>query len=85
MTITLTHDLEELINERVRSGAYESPEDVIKASLLLLEKREEGLDALRKEILLGVTDIKAGRFTTCDTDEEIESYSNEILERAQER
>jgi antitoxin ParD1/3/4 len=85
MTITLTNDLEELINEKVNSGAYESADEVIRASLRLLKAREDGIDALRKEILLGVEDIQHGRFTTCASDEELESFSDEVIRRAQER
>lgn len=81
-TITLSHELEELVNERVRSGAYESADEVIRASLRLLEAREEGLAALRNEILLGVAAIQEGRFTSCDSDEELESFSDAIILRA---
>jgi antitoxin ParD1/3/4 len=85
MTITLTHDLEELVNEKVKSGAYESADEVIRASLRLLKAREEGVEALRKEILLGFDDIQHGRFTSVDSDEELESFSDDIIRRAQER
>ena len=85
MTITLTNDLEELINEKIKSGAYETPDEVIRASLRLLKAREEGVEALRKEILLGVEDIQHGRFTSVDSDEELESFSDDIIRRAQER
>ena len=85
MTITLTNDLEELINEEIKSGAYESADEVIRASLRLLKAREEGVEALRKEILLGFEDIQHGRFTSVDSDEELESFSEDIIRRAQER
>lgn len=85
MTITLTHDLEELVNEKVKSGAYESADEVIRASLRLLRAREEGIDALRKEILLGFEAIQQGRFTSVDSDQELESFSDEIIRQAQGR
>jgi putative addiction module CopG family antidote len=85
MTITLTNDLEELINDEIKSGAYESADEVIRASLRLLKAREEGVDALRKEILLGFEAIQQGRFTSIDSDEELESFSDEIIRQAQER
>lgn len=80
MTITLSHDL-----EQVESGAYESADEVIRASLRLLKARKDGMDALRKEILLGVEDIEHGRFTSCGSDEELEAFSDEVIRRAQER
>lgn len=85
MTITLSHDLEELLNEMVRSGAYESADEVIRASLRLLKAQEDGMDALRKEILLGFEDIQHGRFTSVESDDELESFSDEVIRRAQER
>lgn len=85
MTITLTHDLEKMVNDKVNSGAYESADEVIRASLRLLEAREEGLEALRSEILLGVAAIQKGRFTSCDSDEELESFSDQVIKRAIEK
>jgi antitoxin ParD1/3/4 len=64
MTITLTDELEELLNEKVRSGAYKSADEVIMASLRLLKAQEKGMEALRREIMRGVEDIQQGRFTT---------------------
>ncbi len=46
MTITLTDDLEELINEKVKSGAYKSADEVMIASLRLLEAREQGMEGV---------------------------------------
>ena len=85
MTITLTAELEELINEKVKSGAYNSADEVIMASLRLLKAQEEGMEALRREIMLGVEDIRQGRFTTYATDAELEALSDKIIKRGQER
>ncbi len=38
-----------LINEKVKSGAYESADEVIMESLRLLQAKEEGMEALRRE------------------------------------
>jgi antitoxin ParD1/3/4 len=85
MTITLTDELEELINEKVKSGAYKSADEVVMESLRLLKAKEEGMEALRREIMLGLADIEQGRFTTYTTDEELEAFSDEIIRRGQER
>lgn len=79
MTITLTDELEELINSKVRSGAYKSADEVITESLRLLKAKEEGLDALRREIMRGLEDVELGRFTTYATDAELEAFSSEII------
>jgi putative addiction module CopG family antidote len=85
MTITLTDELEELINAKVRSGAYKSAEEVVIESLRLLKAKEEGMDALRQEIMRGVADITQERFTTYTTDTELEALSDEIIRQGQER
>ena len=69
---------EELINEKVRSGAYKSADEVVMESLRLLKAKEEGTDALRREIMRGVEDIEQGRFTTYTTDEP-EAFSEECV------
>ena len=85
MTITLTDELEELINEKVRSGVYKSADEVIMASLRLLKAKEEGMEALRREIMRGVEDIQQGRFAAYTNDAEIEAFSDEIIRQGQER
>jgi putative addiction module CopG family antidote len=42
MTITLTAEIEEFISRKVKSGAYQSPADVILTSLRLVEAQEKG-------------------------------------------
>jgi antitoxin ParD1/3/4 len=85
MTITLTDELEELINEKVRSGEYKSADEVVMESLRLLKAKEEGMEALRREIMRGVEDIEQGRATTHTTDAELEAFSDEIIRQGQER
>ena len=85
MTITLTDELEELINAKVRSGAYKSADEVIIASLRLLKAKEEGMEALRQEIMRSVEDITQGRVATYATDAELEAFSDEIIRQGQER
>ncbi len=85
MTITLTDELEELINEKIKSGAYKSADEVIVASLRLLEAREKGMEALRGEVMSGVEDIRQGRFSAYGTDAELATFSDEIIKQGQER
>ncbi|HEY0321471.1 MAG TPA: type II toxin-antitoxin system ParD family antitoxin [Pyrinomonadaceae bacterium] len=85
MTITLTDELEELINAKVKSGEYKSADEVVMASLRLLKAKEEGMEALRGEIMRGVTDIQEGRFTAYTTDDELEALSDKIIRQGQER
>lgn len=85
MAITLTDEIEEMINEKVRSGAYKSADEVVMASLRLLRAKEEGLEALRREILRGVEDVRQGRFGDYATDADLEAFSDEIIRQGRER
>lgn len=78
MTIRLTDELEELINEKVKSGAYQSADEVIMVGLRLLEAREKGMEALRRKLMRGVIDIHQGRFATYETDSELDGLSNRL-------
>lgn len=75
MTIALADEFEELINERVRSGAYKFADEVVVASLRLLEAQENGMEALCREIMHGVEGIQQHRFTTYKMDAELEAFS----------
>jgi antitoxin ParD1/3/4 len=83
MTITLTDELEKLVAEKVKSGAYKSADEVVMASLRLLKAQEEGLEVLRREIMRGVVDIREGRFSTYTTDDELETLSDQIISQRQ--
>jgi antitoxin ParD1/3/4 len=74
MTITLTDELEELISAKIRSGAYKSADEVVMESLRLLNAKEEGMDALRSEIMRGLEDIEQGPFTAYTTDAELAAW-----------
>lgn len=41
MTLHLPPDLEKIIDERVKTGEFASPEDVIRAGLILLQRDRE--------------------------------------------
>ncbi|HWQ33085.1 MAG TPA: type II toxin-antitoxin system ParD family antitoxin [Blastocatellia bacterium] len=84
MTITLKPEIEEIVNERVRSGAYRSAEEVILTGLRLLQAQEEKLAELKPALQAGLDDIRNGRFTTATTDDELDSLAAEIISQTQE-
>lgn len=79
MTLTLTAEIEELVNERVKSGEYNSAAEVILSALHLLKAHKERVELLRDDINLGVEDIKSGRSTTLSSDEEVDQFISEII------
>jgi antitoxin ParD1/3/4 len=66
MNVSLTPELESLINQKVKSGRYNSASEVVREGLRLLHKQDEvheaKLNALRAEIQKGIDDLEAGRY-----------------------
>ncbi len=64
MTITLTPEMEHLVQNKVQSGLFESPADVVYEGLLLLEQDEARFDELKKEIAVGIRQAENGQVKT---------------------
>jgi antitoxin ParD1/3/4 len=58
MNVSLTKELEELVNEKVKTGRYLSASEVVREALRLLEERdrirEMRLEELRKDVRKGL-------------------------------
>lgn len=65
MNVSLTPELEALINSKVQSGMYNTASEVVREGLRLMQERDEirekKLAALKADIQLGLDDIEAGR------------------------
>ena len=86
MNVTLTPDLEAMVNESVQSGLYRSPSELMCDALQLLKQREElrrlRLEELRGEIQKGIDSLDAGkgiRTTGAELAEEIKRRGRERL------
>ena len=68
MNISLTPELEELVNQKVQSGFYNSASEVIREGLRLLKERDElrrlRFEELKREVAIGIEQIERGEFTT---------------------
>jgi antitoxin ParD1/3/4 len=64
MNVSLTPELEELVQERVRSGRYTSASEVVREALRLLADRDElrqlRLQEVRAKVVEGLDAIEAG-------------------------
>jgi antitoxin ParD1/3/4 len=89
MNVSLTPELESLINKKVQSGLYNSASEVVREALRLLEEkdrlREIRLAELRREIQKGKDDIEAGRYITLKTKEDFDNLAEDIIRRGGER
>lgn len=65
MNVSLTPELEELIQERVRSGRYTSASEVVREALRLLHDRDElrrlRIAQLRTKVAAGLDSLDSGR------------------------
>ncbi|HLF94067.1 MAG TPA: type II toxin-antitoxin system ParD family antitoxin [Planctomycetota bacterium] len=70
MNVSLTAKLQALVEDRVRSGRYQSASEVVREALRLLEDVEElrsaRLKELRRDIAAGLMDLDRGRSAPID-------------------
>jgi len=87
MIVTLPPQLENFVNERVRSGAFKTESDVIAEALRALQDREaeiaEVREWLRKELQIGIDQIRRGE--CIDGEVAMERLRLRILARRDER
>jgi antitoxin ParD1/3/4 len=64
MNVTLAPDLEQIVNQKLSSGLYNSVSEVIREALRLLQEQDEPLEyqleELCKEINVGLTQLRNG-------------------------
>ncbi len=63
MTLTLTPELEALVNKQLATGQFTTQEEVVRAALLQLERQ---YDELKADIAKGMDDIRHGRVAPLD-------------------
>ena len=90
-TIKLTGDLEAFVDAQVESGAYATPEDVVRAGLEALRGAEQGglsdwerenFAELKKKIDEGIADEKAGRIHTYEKPGDL---ARDVIQRGRRR
>ncbi|MGH9897854.1 MAG: type II toxin-antitoxin system ParD family antitoxin [Pyrinomonadaceae bacterium] len=65
MNVSLTPELEALVNQKVSSGLYNSASEVIREGLRLFKEHDDlkriQREELRRDILLGVEQVRQGK------------------------
>jgi antitoxin ParD1/3/4 len=79
MNVPLTPDLEQLVDERVESGLYQTPGEVVREALRLLEERDHARERLRADVQAGFDELARG------PGRESDKASGRRLERAATR
>lgn len=88
MNVSLTPELEKLVNDKVKSGRYNSASEVVREGLRLLQDQDElqriRRDELRREIMLGVEQIRNGEGITVKLSE-LDAFAEEIISEGMKR
>ncbi|HZS46882.1 MAG TPA: type II toxin-antitoxin system ParD family antitoxin [Blastocatellia bacterium] len=85
MNITLTPELENLVNEQVRSGRYSCASEVVMQALELFRDKDDlrklRIEELKREIEIGEKELREGKGIIL-TDEVFEELKNRMRARA---
>ncbi len=88
MNVSLTPELENLVQEKVKSGNYNSASEVIREALRLLKEqdqlREIRREGVRREVMKGVEQIQNGQYTTISSAEEAAQLAEKIKREGRE-
>jgi antitoxin ParD1/3/4 len=60
MNVSLTPELERLVNEKVESGLYQTASEVVREALRLLKDRDQARDQLRADVQAGFDQLTRG-------------------------
>ena len=80
MNISLTPELEQLVNDKVKTGLYQTASEVIREGLRLLRERDQRVEALRRDVRAGLEAVERGEFSEHD-----ESNIKELADRVKAR
>ncbi len=89
MNISLTPELKSLVNNKVKTGLYNSASEVVREALRLLEEqdriKEIRLEELRKEIIKAEEQIKSGQFREIRSEMEMREFGESLVRQGHER
>jgi antitoxin ParD1/3/4 len=60
VNVSLTSELEQLVNDKVKSGLYQTASEVVREALRLLKQRDEQMTSLRADVRAGFAAFDAG-------------------------
>ena len=61
MNVSLTPELEQLVQNKVQTGRYNSASEVVREALRLMEERDQIKADVRKKIAAGVESLRQGK------------------------
>ena len=80
MNVSLTPELERLVNEKVESGLYQTASEVVREALRLLKDRDQAREQLRSDVQAGFDQLARGDGRVYD-----KTSSRQLAERIKSR
>ena len=84
MNVSLTPELEKLVEDKVSSGMYQTASEVIREGLRLLRERDQFIESLRRDVRAGFEAAERGEFTEYD-ESGVKQLSNRVTARGRKR
>jgi antitoxin ParD1/3/4 len=88
MNVSLTPELKEFVEQKVRSGLYQTASEVVRDGLRLLRERDElrrdQLEALRRDIAVGVDQADRGQVAPLNAKETLAGVRRKRQTRTQQ-
>lgn len=88
MNVSLTPQLEKLVQEKVASGLYNSASEVVREALRLLEDKDRlrrlRFEELKKQVAAGVDALDRGDYIELD-EQGMKEYLEDVNKRGRER
>jgi antitoxin ParD1/3/4 len=84
VNVSLTPELESLVDAKVKTGMYQTASEVIREGLRLLKERDERHAQLRADVRAGFAEIERGRYVDYD-DRSLPNLAREIKARGRRR
>lgn len=84
MNVSLTPELEKLVNDKVSSGLYQTASEVIREGLRLLKERDQRMEILRSDVNAGFEAIRRGQFSEFDA-ASVQQLSERVKSRGRRR
>jgi antitoxin ParD1/3/4 len=66
MNVSLTPELDQLVNEKVESGLYQTASEVVREALRLLKERDQAPKQLRADVQAGCGQLARGEGRACE-------------------
>jgi antitoxin ParD1/3/4 len=84
MNVSLTPELEKLVQEKVASGLYQTASEVVREGLRLLKERDDRQTSLREAIQEGLTQLETGKYQEY-TDDTLADLAQAVKDRGRQR